>query len=350
MNGPPAVASPGGGESRASIWARRCVSMPMYFALATVCFVGAPVWMAAAALADCGNRPRRTWARTRALCFFALYLALDVAGIVAAATLAVVRVGGRLGGPKRYLSDNAALQRWWSSALFNGAVALFSMRVEVEGALEAAVGPYLLFVRHSSTADTVLAAALVGNPHRMLFRYVLKRQLLWEPCLDVVGRRLPNAFVSRNRERSTEELAQIAALANGLDEKSAVLIYPEGTRFSERKRRAAIASLRERGRADLAAIADAYLHVLPPRLGGPLALVEAAPGVDVVIVEHTGFEGSASFSQFWSGALIGRTIRARLRRIPSSAIPNHDRDRWLFEQWAKTDRWITDSLALEGAP
>ena len=181
----------------------------------------------------------------------------------------------------------------------------------------------------------------------MLFRYVIKRELLWDPCLDLVGRRLPNAFVSRGSASSGDEVAAVAGLARGLDAKSAVLIYPEGTRFSVSKLARALDSLRRRGREDLLAIASGYRNVLPPKLGGPLALIEAAAGVDVVIAEHTGFEGAASFSRFWGGALVGRTIRARLRRLPAAQIPADHRDRWLFEQWAETDRWITDALAAE---
>ena len=167
----------------------------------------------------------------------------------------------------------------------------------------------------------MLAAALVGNPNRLLLRYVLKRELLWDPCLDLVGRRLPNTFIDRRAPQRQAEVAAIAQLATGLDERSAVLIYPEGTRFSEEKLGRAVQALREKGMDALAAIAATYRHCLPPRLLGPLALLEAAPGVDVVLLEHTGFEGAATFARFWSGALVGRTIRVRLRRIEAAAIP-----------------------------
>ncbi|MDC0708578.1 hypothetical protein POL68_08865 [Stigmatella sp. ncwal1] len=43
-------------------------------------------------------------------------------------------------------------------------------------------------------------------------KYVLKRELLWDPCLDVVGRRLPNVFVERSGDRGKAEIEAVATL------------------------------------------------------------------------------------------------------------------------------------------
>jgi len=211
------------------------VSVPLYLALAALLFVGAPVWLLATAAADVVRGPARVWARTRALGFFGLYLGCEVAGVVVATLLWAATLGGRIGGPERYLEANVALQRWWSGTLFNGSVWLFSLKLQVEGLELARSGPFLLFVRHASTADTVLAAAFVANPNRLLLRYVLKRGLLWDPCLDIVGRRLPNAFVDRTGSHGRAEVDAVAQLAKDLDARSGVLIYPEGTRSRDGK-------------------------------------------------------------------------------------------------------------------
>ncbi|MCB9789092.1 MAG: lysophospholipid acyltransferase family protein [Deltaproteobacteria bacterium] len=331
-------------ESAAALWSRRALSLSVLGLVAALGVVGAPLWLGCALALDLAARQVRKRPRTRALGFFSLYLACEVGGVLAAALLWLGTMGGRLGGPTRFVAANAALQRVWSHAIFRGGTWLFAMRVEVEGLELARRGPLLLLVRHSSVADTVLAAALVANPNRLLLRYVLKRELLWDPCLDIVGRRLPNAFVDRHAGRhagrARGEVEAIARLAVGLDSGSAVLIYPEGTRFSQRKLERGVEALRAGGQSTLAGIAAGFRHVLPPRLGGPLALLEAAPGVDVVIVEHTGFEGAATFASFWAGGLVGRTVRVRLRRIGAESLPTRDRDRWLFERWAEVDRWI----------
>ena len=88
-----------------------------------------------------------------------------------------------------------------------------------------------------------------------------------------------------------------------------MLIYPEGTRYSPKKQARAVEKIREKGWDDLADMAEQYHSLLPPRVSGPLALIEAAPQLDVVVLEHSGFEGVDSFHRFWSGGLIGRTVR-----------------------------------------
>lgn len=334
-------------ESLSSIWSRRALSIPLYLALATLCFAGAPLWVLAVAAADVVSGRGRSWPKTRALGFFALYLACEMVGVALATMLWAATLGGRIGGPSRYVDANAALQRHWTQALFSGSVWLFSMKVHVEGWELARRGPLLLFVRHASTADTVLAAAFVANPNRLLLRYVLKRELLWDPCLDIVGRRLPNAFVDRTGSRSQAEIDAVAQLAENLDARSAVLIYPEGTRFTAKKLAQGVAALRERKQERLSAIASGFRNVLPPRLGGPLALLDAAPGVDLAMLEHTGFEGAATFAGFWNGGLVGRTLRVRLRRFAANTIPAHGRDEWLFARWAEMDDWIAQAHAVE---
>lgn len=312
-------------------WPRRAASLSVYSALAVVTLGLLPVWLSLAAIVD-GVADRRL-PRVRAIAFFALYLACELAGVAAAAAIWLTR---RSAPAADWRESNAALQRRWTTALMGGALWLFGMRVTVDGAELAARGPFLLFVRHSSTADTVLAAALVANPHRVLLRYVLKRELLWDPCLDIVGQRLPNAFVQRGGKNRAAELAAVVALTDDLGPRDGVLIYPEGTRFSPSK----LARARERlvDRPELARLAAGFRHVLPPRLGGPLALMER--GLDVVFLDHSGFEGSASFSAFWSGNLIGKTIAVRLRRVPFAELPTIGRDLWLFEQWRETDAWV----------
>jgi len=325
------------------------VSVPLYFAVATLTFLGSPLWLVGAVAADVAAGAGRILPRTRALAFFGLYLGCELWGLAAAAAIWLGTLGGALGGEERYLAANTALQAAWAGLLLRGSMVIFSMRLEVEGQSLAQPGGYLALVRHSSTADTVLAAAVLARPGALRLRYVIKRELLWDPCLDVVGRRLPNAFIDRGAPQPGAELEEVADLARGLDDRSAVLIYPEGTRFTPAKRLRAVERLQQAGeaRADLAAIAAGFRAVLPPRLGGVMTLLDASPGSDLVLLEHTGFEGAGSFADFWGGALIGQTIRVRLRRFPREAIPVQRRAIWLFERWAEMDDWICDTLAME---
>ena len=246
-------------------------------------------------------------------------------------------------GPERYHRANVALKCWWAVGLLKGAELLFGLRVQVEEASSSA-GPVLLFMRHASTADTILTSALLSARHGVDFRHVIKRELLWDPCLDVMGNRIPNCFVDRSSTDSAREIAGVQALARGLGPRDGVLIYPEGTRFTPEKRARVLARLEAQGDAALAARARALTHVLPPRLGGPLGLLDAAPGVDVLFCAHVGFEGIQSFHEFLRGGLVNRTVEVAYWRVPASEIL-HDRDAridWLFDEWARVDTWVRE--------
>jgi hypothetical protein len=82
--------------------------------------------------------------------------------------------------------------------------------------------------------------------------------------------------------------------------------------------------------------------VLPPRPGGTLGLLEAAPEADVVVCAHTGFEGAASLAELWKGALVHRVIRVQFRRIPRDEIPvgRDARIAWILEEWQRVGTWV----------
>jgi hypothetical protein len=97
-------------------------------------------------------------------------------------------------GCARWATLHYRLQDAWGTSLLAAAVRLFDLRLEIdEQGARLVECPYLLLLRHASTGDTLPASALVGRPHGIRIRYVLKRELLWDPCLDVVGNRLPTS-------------------------------------------------------------------------------------------------------------------------------------------------------------
>ena len=73
-------------------------------------------------------------------------------------------------------------------------------------------GPIVLISRHASLADALLPAWLLGRNGDMRPRYVMKRDLLVDPCLDIVGHRVPNWFVDREPEDGTVETDAIERL------------------------------------------------------------------------------------------------------------------------------------------
>jgi 1-acyl-sn-glycerol-3-phosphate acyltransferase len=243
---------------------------------------------------------------------------------------------------ERWTDLHFRIQAWWGSALFRTMVWLFGLRVAVESDADLGRGPYLLFLRHASSGDTLLASALVSRPHRLRLRYVLKQELLWDPCLDIVGTRLPNVFVDRFSDDSAHEVRRVQELAQDLGPRDGILIYPEGTRFSEAKRQRLLDRFHRNGDRKMLDYTRSLEFVLPPRTGGPLGLLDAAPEADVVVCAHTGFEGAASLARIWKGALVHQALRIQFRRIPRNEIPNgrDARIAWLREEWQRVDAWV----------
>lgn len=318
-------------------WRRRALTIPAYaVALALLLALG-PLVLLGVGVVDLVTD--RRFPRVRCVLFAIVYLACEVGGLLVSLVLWAARP---LWTREEWLGRHYALQTAWARTLFRAASRLFSFRPEIEGEGAVGLGSVLVFIRHASVADTLLPAVFLTGRHGLRLRYVLKRELLWDPCLDVVGQRLPNVFVRRDATDTARELEALRVLASDLAADEGLLIYPEGTRFTAAKRARRLAQIAEAGDIERLARAERLARVLPPRLGGPLTLVEARPQDDVLVVAHTGFEGIETFGDTWTGGLIGRRIHIGLWRVPRAAIPEERaaRVRWLDDLWAQVDAWV----------
>jgi 1-acyl-sn-glycerol-3-phosphate acyltransferase len=246
----------------------------------------------------------------------------------------------------RYLRWNFALQRWWAGSLFAAGQRIFGLNTEVEMPPDLDRGPFIIFIRHTSIADTLLPATFLSRRYGLRLRYVLKSELIWDPCLDIVGHRLPNCFVKRGAGDSLA-VASVQRLMNGLAAGDGVLMYPEGTRFTEDKKRRALDSLSRSADPRLVEKARGFRNVLPPRLGGPLALLERNKSADVLFCAHVGFEGVTNFRDLMRGSMVGALIHVKFWRVPFDEIPDERQSmtNWLFDQWKMVDDWVTEHRA-----
>jgi 1-acyl-sn-glycerol-3-phosphate acyltransferase len=285
----------------------------------------------------------------RLVLFLWVYLAAEVGGL---AVLGAVWVVSLAGARRSFLLEATwRLQQHWAGALFGAARTLFRLRLEVAGSDAVARGPLIVLIRHTSILDTLLPANLVSRPHGMHLRYVLKRELLADPCLDVAGRRLPNYFVRRG-SREAQELERVRALAHDLGPEDGVLIYPEGTRFTKARRIGAIDRIAKRD-PRLAEQAKQLQHLLPPRLGGVEALLDGAPDADVAVIAHHGLDGLRSIGDIWCGGLVGLGVEVRVTRVQRSEVPEGAAARlaWLYGVWQDVDDWLEErSAGLASVP
>ncbi len=343
-------------RSFVEVWGRRVLTISGCVLIWLVLLVAFPLLLIAGAIIDLARgrvaqaASLRTghgqvWIITRCVLFFPFYFSCEVFGVIASFFIWLAS-GVWIGASReRFLDWNFALQRWWASSLCRGAQRMFGVRIEVEGADELRDGPVIVFLRHASVADTLLPAVFIANPNGLRLRYVLKHELLLDPCLDIVGNRLPNSFVRRN----SGEGYRVIELIRDLGPRDGVIIYPEGTRFTDRKREAIIEQLERKGETYLCEKARMLKNVLPPRLGGPLNLLDRNEAADVVFCAHFGFDGVVDLRDFLRGSLVGRVVKVRFWREPFASIPatRDARKDWLFENWMRVDEWVGIQKASE---
>ncbi|MEM9860813.1 MAG: 1-acyl-sn-glycerol-3-phosphate acyltransferase [Myxococcota bacterium] len=316
---------------------RRLITIPTLLLIWMLMVASTPIWLVAGLVL--GVIRRRRFIALRLLAFVLVFTTMEVLGLSA-------MLGAFLVGRASNQRFHHRLQAWWAGCLFAAVRFVLKLEVEVTGDEVLAQGPYLLLMRHSSLADTLLPAALVSRKHGTQLRYVLKKELRFDPCLDLCGSRLPNHFIDRSSPNENELLA-IARLAENLGPKDGVLIYPEGTRFSERRRQKRLADLEDRGAA-LLEQARALKATLAPKIRGVAALRSAAPAADVVICAHHGFEGFRTLGDVLSGDMVGRTVSVRFWRIAADAVPASQGDEllpWLYREWAEVDRFVVEHAA-----
>ena len=328
-------------ESFSRTFRRRAVSVPAFLLGALLAVLLAPLLYPIAFTIDLVGR--RRLATVRAVAMAHVYLGCEAAGIVASAWIWVAHRRDR----ERFLEQNFRLQCWWANSIYRAGVHVFGVSVVVEGDELVTAGPITVFSRHVSPIDNLIPAVLISNAHDIRLRWVINRSLLRDPCLDIVGNRLPNCFVATSSGNSDAEIRRVETLGRGLGERDGVLIYPEGALFSPARRARVIRRIESAGDATLLERARRLENVLPPRLGGSLALLDAARGADAVFLAHTGLEDSTAYRSIIGGGLIGRKVRIRMRRVPAAEIPptREARIDWLYENWEELDRWVSANSA-----
>ena len=289
-----------------------------------------PIWVVVSVAIDIGTRQWRL-PTFRLLCFAWLWLWLETFGLTGAALI-------WLTGQGRNRRANYALQRWWAKRLIRSLRITCGLTIEVEGVENLSAGPLICLGRHASLGDALVSAWIFGSLGKRFPRYVMKKELLFDPCLDVVGQRIPNYFVDRGSAAVRQELTGIRTMAANMGERDVAVIFPEGTRTNEAKRIGLVERL-ERRAPDRHAKLIGLQRLLPPRSAGASVLLEEVPGGDVVVMWHVGFYGLDNFA----------SVRRRLAQSKPSAkvvlelhqratIPSGDEfESWLDDCWLEID-------------
>jgi 1-acyl-sn-glycerol-3-phosphate acyltransferase len=325
------------------VWAfRRLVVAPAVVGLTVAMWVTLPGWLLVGAAVS-PVLPGR-WRALRLLWLALLYLTFET--LLLAVLLGLWLASGfgwRIRSPY-FAGIHYDLVQGTLIVFFREARRVLALRIRTDGPHPPRVpdGPVLVMCRHAGPGDSFILMYALLHWYAREPRVVLKNTLAWDPAIDVILNRIPARFISPDPVAGEDLESQIAALATGLDDNDAFVIFPEGGNFTPGRRDRAIARLRRLGLERMAVRAEEMTHVLAPRPGGVLAALEAAPGADVLMVAHTGLDHMLTIGDVWRELPMDKQITMRWWQVPREEIPD-DRDAridWLYEWWERVDDWI----------
>jgi len=320
---------------------RRLVSITAVGMALPVAVLTAPLWVPLTMAADLVSRHWR-FPTLRLALFGLVYLAHQWVGVARAVEISMTSRFSR----RSSLPAEREVQAWWATSLLQWANRLLGVDFDPLDLSDIPTGSFILLSRHASMVDAVLPIVLICGHLNRYAHYVLKDELLWDPVINIFGKRLGNQFIGRG-SRTDAALDGIARLANGALPDSALIIFPEGTYATSRNRSRVIASLQRKvGSGELPTEVVAYAerldHLLPPKPAGTLSLLAHRPEADVVILGHVGLEDMADLQGFRRQLPLRRPITVRYWVHARSNVPihPHDREEWLRRQWVELDQWI----------
>ncbi|HEX3223818.1 MAG TPA: 1-acyl-sn-glycerol-3-phosphate acyltransferase [Nocardioides sp.] len=321
---------------------RRFVVAPAMIGLTLAIWVTLPVWLiAAAALSPV--LPGR-WRALRLLWMLVVYLSLESVTLVVLLGLWLASGFGRRIRTPYFEGIHYDLIQGLMWVLFAEARRVLALQIVTDGpSPDAHPGkPLIVACRHAGPGDSFTLIHALMDWYDREPRVVLKNTMAWDPMIDVVLHRIPARFISTQPRRGHDLDSQIAALAAGLDENDAFVIFPEGGNFTPERRRRGIERLRKLGLERMAQRAEQMTHVLAPKPGGLLAAMDAAPEADVVLVAHTGLDHLVTVRDLWRELPMDKILVMRWWQVARDEIPA-DRDAridWLFGWWEQIDTWV----------
>jgi 1-acyl-sn-glycerol-3-phosphate acyltransferase len=242
--------------------------------------------------------------------------------LVATPQLYALLAWHRLAGvqPHRRRKSVARWQSAWGVRFFGMISAIMGVRADFRIPPEAACDrPVIVVSNHRSSIDILVLFAVLARSGRTDLRWIIKRQLFFAPAIGRSCRETGCAYVARGGDPGDISRVRICA-ARAHHDDACVMIFPEGTRFTAPRPGSGLA------------------HVLPPKVGGVLALRRSLPDYPVLSVTIRWTGGPEGRTMFDGESFVGKSV------VAECALHTDLDDRviasWLQEEWRRKDRVI----------
>jgi len=321
---------------------RRPLTITAWVLMSVTALALSPLLLAIAAIAAAVTRRPQPVLLVRIL---ASYFARELAVLIACGVLWLASgFGLRMRAP-RMQRLHRRLLRWFVSGLAHSVMDVLRIKVAPHPQDEALRAldrdhPLLLFSRHAGPGDTLLLVDQLLDRYRRIPRVVFKDTLTIDPCVDLIGHRLPHAILDTSDPDECE--ARIEEVSAKLEPRGVLVLFPEGGNFTRERRRSAIRRLWRKGKRVEAQAGREMTHMLPPHPGGALAALRGNPGADVIFAAHTGLGLAAFPRDLWSHPPIGGTLKTQMWVVPAAERPSDpdEQVKWLYAWWKRMDEWV----------
>ncbi len=198
------------------------------------------------------------------------------------------------------------------------------IELDIQGDVEFSRSPVVI-CNHQSWFDIPLVQDIVTRDGPIV-KFLVKREIIWIPIIGWICLALNFPRLYRNKGGATREndfsIIQKASKEHG-DEPGALLIFPEGTRFTEAKKQKQNVG---------------YDHLVRPRSGG-LKMIQNfvsadTPLVDITIDYH---QSNVNILRCLHGD--PRKITITLKQYVFSEIDNVED--WLNRRWSEKDKLLS---------
>jgi 1-acyl-sn-glycerol-3-phosphate acyltransferase len=182
----------------------------------------------------------------------------------------------------------------------------------------------VVICNHQSWFDIFILQALITGEGPII-KFLVKKELLWMPVVGwiCVVLNFPSLQRGGDKDSRSRDLSVVRSASAKLEQEAgALLVFPEGTRFSQHKRIAQQVK---------------FQHLLAPKQGG-LSAIKASVSPDTTVMDIS-IHYNKGDNDCWR-CLGGLVKKAHIRIDQFTMDDVGDTGEWLQNRWLEKDRWL----------